>query len=213
MLNVICMHWDFVRCQEAGPLHCGPPTAADVRRNVPKDEVDDTRHAGLRQYLIGIQDRRTELDYFSGPTDKDFILPVIGQNRTGQTKETAADIVVTGAADDPHGDTIITSWVERACVRDREGGMGIVMRADQDRVDAGVGEDVGDLGGCVGAGELAGQAAAAGSRTSAKARISTLASCWLRRAWPRPLPPQPMSASRTIELMVISPLPVARAGP
>ncbi len=136
------MHWDFIRGQEADPLHCGPLSAADVRRHVPDGEEDDPRHAGLRQYLIGIQDRRTELDYFTprvvngairflqdnyrrppfflwvdsfapheywdpptyfadryfaDPTAKDFILPVIGQDRSGQTKKTAADIARTKA--------------------------------------------------------------------------------------------------------------------
>lgn len=59
------MHWDFVRGQEADPLHCGPIDAVDLDPHVPEEELGDLRNAGIRQYLIGIQDRRTELDYFT----------------------------------------------------------------------------------------------------------------------------------------------------
>ncbi|MDP6040546.1 MAG: sulfatase-like hydrolase/transferase, partial [Candidatus Latescibacteria bacterium] len=59
------MHWNFVRGQEADPLHCGPIDAVDLGPHVPEEELGDLRNAGIRQYLIGIQDRRTELDYFT----------------------------------------------------------------------------------------------------------------------------------------------------
>ena len=59
------MHWNFVRGQEADPLHCGPLDAVDLRPHVPVAELEDLRNAGIRQYLIGIQDRRSELDYFT----------------------------------------------------------------------------------------------------------------------------------------------------
>jgi arylsulfatase A-like enzyme len=59
------MHWHFVRGQEADPVHCGPLDAVDLRPHVPDGEVDLFRHAGLRQYLIGVQDRRTERDYMT----------------------------------------------------------------------------------------------------------------------------------------------------
>jgi arylsulfatase A-like enzyme len=130
------MHWHFVRGQEADPVHAGP-LDVDLRPYVPDDEVDDPRHTGLRQYLVGIQDRRTELDYFTpqvftnairflednyrrppfflwiesfapheywdppryfadryfrDPGAKDFILPQIGQDRSGQTKKTPAEV-------------------------------------------------------------------------------------------------------------------------
>jgi len=59
------MHWDFIRGQEADPLRCGPLDAVDLAPNVPAGEQADLRHAGLRQYLVGVQDRRTETDYFT----------------------------------------------------------------------------------------------------------------------------------------------------
>lgn len=59
------MHWHFVRGQEADPVRCGPIDAVDIRPHVPPDEVDSPLHAGLRQYLIGVQDRRTETDWFT----------------------------------------------------------------------------------------------------------------------------------------------------
>ena len=136
------LHWDFVRGQEADPLHCGPLDAVDLRRHVPDGEADDLRHAGLRRYLLNVRDRRTELDYFTprlvngavrflednyrhapfflwmdsfapheywdppryfadryyaDPAAKDFILPQLGQSRTEQTGKTAADIERTKA--------------------------------------------------------------------------------------------------------------------
>ena len=59
------MHWDFVRGQEADPLRCGPIDTIDLSPHVPDHELDDPRNAGIRQYLVGVQDRRTELDYFT----------------------------------------------------------------------------------------------------------------------------------------------------
>ena len=59
------MHWDFIRGQEADPLRCGPLDAVDLSSYLPDQELDDPRNVGLRQYLIGVQDRRTELDYFT----------------------------------------------------------------------------------------------------------------------------------------------------
>ena len=136
------MHWNFVRGQEADPVHCGPLDAVDISPHVPDDEVDSPRHAGIRQYLIGIQDRRTELDYFTpqvinnairflednyrrppfflwidsfapheywdppthfadryyeDPAAKDFILPQIGQNVHGNLKKTESEIERTKA--------------------------------------------------------------------------------------------------------------------
>jgi arylsulfatase A-like enzyme len=136
------MHWHFVRGQEADPVRCGPLSGVDIRPHVPDGEVDGPMHAGLRQYLVGVQDRRTELDYFTpqlfngairflednhrrppfflwiesfapheywdppryfadlyydNPEAKDYILPQIGQDRTGNTKKTPADIERTKA--------------------------------------------------------------------------------------------------------------------
>ena len=59
------MHWDFIRGQEADPLRCGPLDAVDLKPHVPDGEEDDPRHSGLRQYLVGVQGRKTELDYFT----------------------------------------------------------------------------------------------------------------------------------------------------
>lgn len=59
------MNWLFVRGQEADPLRCGPIDAVDIRPYVPDDEADSPLHSGIRQYLIGIQDRRTEMDWFT----------------------------------------------------------------------------------------------------------------------------------------------------
>jgi arylsulfatase A-like enzyme len=59
------MHWDFIRGQEADPVHCGPLDAVDVTPHIPDDDSPNGLHDVLRQYLIGIQDRRTELDYFT----------------------------------------------------------------------------------------------------------------------------------------------------
>jgi arylsulfatase A-like enzyme len=136
------MHWDFVRGQEADPLRCGPLDAVDIRPHVPDDEADGPLYAALRQYLIGVQDRRTEEDYFTpqvfngairflednyrrppfflwidsfapheywdppkdfadkyyyDPEAKDFILPQIGQNRKGNVSKTEAEIERTKA--------------------------------------------------------------------------------------------------------------------
>ncbi len=59
------MHWDFIRGQEADPVHCGPLEAANLRGHVFDEAEDVPLHTVLRQYLIGVQDRRTELDYFT----------------------------------------------------------------------------------------------------------------------------------------------------
>jgi arylsulfatase A-like enzyme len=59
------MHWHFVRGQEADPLRCGPIDTVDLRPHLPEQEVGDPRNAGIRQYRVGVQDRRTELDYFT----------------------------------------------------------------------------------------------------------------------------------------------------
>ena len=59
------MHWQFVRGQEADPLRCGPLNTVDIRPHVPEGESTNNLHNGLRQYLVGVQGRRTELDYFT----------------------------------------------------------------------------------------------------------------------------------------------------
>jgi len=59
------MHWDFIRGQEVDPLHVGPLRSVDLRPHVPDGEEDDPRHSVLRHYLLNVQDRRTELDYFT----------------------------------------------------------------------------------------------------------------------------------------------------
>ena len=136
------MHWDFIRGQESDPVHCGPLDAADIAPHVPEGQADSPMHAGLRQYLIGVQDRRCELDYFTpqvfngairflednyrrppfflwidsfapheywdppmyfadlyydNPEAKNFILPQIGQTQTEQAHKTEADVERTKA--------------------------------------------------------------------------------------------------------------------
>jgi len=59
------MHWDFIRGQEADPLHCGPLDAVDLSPYVPADGGGEGLKTVLHQYLMGIQDRRSEDDYFT----------------------------------------------------------------------------------------------------------------------------------------------------
>jgi arylsulfatase A-like enzyme len=63
------MHWHFVRGQEADPVRCGPLDAVDIRPHVPQDEAagapESPLYTALRQYLIGVQGRRREEDYFT----------------------------------------------------------------------------------------------------------------------------------------------------
>ncbi len=59
------MHWDFIRGQEADPLRCGPLDAVDISPFIPDDDPPNGMHDTLRQYLMGIQDRQTEMDYFT----------------------------------------------------------------------------------------------------------------------------------------------------
>lgn len=59
------MHWDFIRGQEADPLRCGPLDAVDLGPHIPDDDEYNGLHDALRQYLIGVQDRGTELDHYT----------------------------------------------------------------------------------------------------------------------------------------------------
>lgn len=59
------MHWEFIRGQEADPLRCGPLDAVDISPYIPPDDEYNPMHDVLRQYLVGIRNRRTEDDYFT----------------------------------------------------------------------------------------------------------------------------------------------------
>lgn len=59
------MHWEFVRGQEVDPVRCGPLDAVELSPYVPDDDTHGGLHDVLRQYLLGMQDRRTEGDYLT----------------------------------------------------------------------------------------------------------------------------------------------------
>lgn len=58
------LSWEFIRGQEHDRWHCGPLSVADVRPFVASDDPSPERHPGIVQYLLNVQDRRREEDYF-----------------------------------------------------------------------------------------------------------------------------------------------------
>ena len=59
------MQWAFVRGQEDHPCCHGPLNAIDLAPYVVATGQEDNAHAGLRQYLLNVQERQTEEDHFT----------------------------------------------------------------------------------------------------------------------------------------------------
>ena len=57
--------YDYIRGQETDRVRSGPLSRIDLKPHLPPQETDFKRHSGLTQYLLNIQDRRREEDYFA----------------------------------------------------------------------------------------------------------------------------------------------------
>ncbi len=77
------MYWDFIRGQEHDPIRRGPLDAVDLTPHVPDDLEHTGLHTTLHKYLLNVQDRCGEEEYFTPQVFKSAARFVEDNHRNG----------------------------------------------------------------------------------------------------------------------------------